>query len=221
MNTKPVNFVTIGSSPLLSGNTNFIFEIHILKLKNSDIDNLNSLPVSEKINLIYKRGGLIKFKSIENKIFGSNLILIESYLPQILAETIICACKYNTIMLSQILKLLEQINPLGVPCMGDIKFYTYKIKELLRHLILGMQPKKIWCGEPDVYDHYPIMKDADEILYYTDNINKFIEIVMQNTKLQFPDSVINPSSIYVENEKFYIKLNLQLNFEIDPTARQS
>ncbi len=211
MNNKPVNFVTVGVAPLLDGNTNFIYQVENLQFESGAIDELNSLSVSDKIEYIHSKGGLLQFKTVEKKIFKNNLIFIESKLPQILAEIILFSYQYNSFKLPNLLDLLEDENPLNIPNLGHKKFYTYKIKEFMKHLLLGMKSNEVWHGDSDIYNHYPIVKDGDEIIYYTEDTNKLIDIVIKNSKLN--PLKTKDSNIYFENEKYCLKLSLQLNFK--------
>lgn len=200
MNTKPVNFKQVGILPLLKSTnaTNFIYEIENPAIKNS----------------IHKEGALIKFSDIESNLFKNNLILVDSLLPQILGEIILYSYKNNEYRLPYLLNEIEQKNPLQISGFKNIKFYTHKVRELLNHLVLGMESSIVWNGTPNIYEHYPIIRNHNEVIYYTDNQNIFIDTVIQNTVITPLNSYNNEfKKLYSDDGKWYLKLNLQLCYE--------
>jgi len=211
MNTTPVNFKPVGILPLLKSTnaTNFIYEIE------NPILSENEFPELDLVNIYYKRdltrdeGSSIKFSDIEGKLFKNNLILVDSLLPQILGEIILYSYKTNEYKLPYLLNDIEQMNPLQISGFKNIKFYTYKFRQLLNHLILGMQPSVVWHGEPNIYEHYPIIKNNDEIIYYTDNVHIFTDLIIKNTVLTLSQSDEN---VYYRSGKLYLKINLQLDY---------
>ena len=216
MNTKSVNFKPVGILPLLksSKETNFIYEIENLTLNEKKLSELNLINIYQKIDSIYSDGGLVKFINVESDLFKNNLILVDSLIPSILGETILQSYRSKNFQLLSVLDEIEKFNPLKIIEFDNIKFYTYKIKELLKHLILGMESSIVWHGVPNIYEHYPIIKNNDEIIYYTDNINIFIDIIIKNTLINpFSSNDKKYKSIYSKDGKWYLKLNLQLCYK--------
>ena len=215
MQPKPVNFINLFSKSLLEGSekTNFIYEIKGIAFDEINIEKLNSLDPKGIREYFVDMGASFQFTGIEGKVFKNNLILIESILPVLLSEIILFGFIYNINILSEIIGHLEISNPLNIPNLHGVKFYTYKIKELLRHLALGMEPYTIWQGEGNIYNYYPILKVDNSIIYYTDNTNKFIELLLAKTFIQLFPSGCKLSQLYFEDDKFFIKVNFALNLK--------
>lgn len=215
MNTKQVNFKTVGVLPLIenSDETFFHYEIENLKL-DGIISELSHLSLTQKIDFIYMKGGAITFCEMECKLFKNNLILVDSCLPEILGAIILYSYKKDNLTLLSLLNEIENLNPLRIPGLKNIKFYTYTVRGLLQHLILGMKPSAVWFGEPNIYDYYPIIQHENQIIYYSTNVNIFIDTILENTLLTRPNSCEKEyENIYFKNGKWYLKLSLGLIFK--------
>lgn len=212
---KNAQTVLIGKEVLLPGNntTNFTFEI-----PNCDeilMDLINSKNgIKKRIAKLYETGRVLIFSGIDNSIFRNNLILIDSRLPEILAEML---CQYyadrakNT---SDLSARLSGINPNGYDYSNNHHFYEYKIKRLLCEAALGMRPAEIWHGKYDATGgHLVVRQDGEIVCYHLYSHNQFENYLFLNTKFDTPSSSRHHfGDIYEENGKFFIKLNLQIRF---------
>jgi type II restriction enzyme len=209
-----------GDSTLLNAGktTNFIYQINGFKESNSDIKRINAIDtrskIKDRIDEVKKLGGKLKFFSLEQDIFKNNLVLIDSLLPNILAEVI---KQFFTSNLSTISALTEEIsskNPLGYDTQFSHSFYEYKIKRFLTDVALGMVPSKVWSGLYDATGGYLIVKEDGEILcYHIYNRNQFEDYLFHNTKLETASSTRHDfGKVFSEGENLYFKLNLQIRF---------
>jgi hypothetical protein len=209
-----------GDSTLLNAGktTNFIYQINGFKGSNSDIKRINAIDtrskIKDRIEEVKKLGGKLKFLSLEQDIFKNNLVLIDSLLPNILAEVI---KQFFTSNLSTISSLTEEIsskNPLGYDTQFSHSFYEYKIKRFLTDVALGMMPSKVWGGLYDATGGYLIVKENGEILcYHIYNRNQFEDYLFYNTKLETASSTRHDfGKVFSEGENLYFKLNLQIRF---------
>lgn len=201
-----------------SQGSNFIFKIENISLTSNEIEEINTIESSSKIQdrvkAIISKGGVFSFQKNEGSIFENNLTLIDSLLPQILSYVLINFNSTGTSRLSLLVNNIENKNPLNFNKTDNHAFYHYKIKRLLTDIALGMVPNKIWTGELDSTGGYLVVKENGEILcYHIYNRNKFEDYLLSNTK------IINPSStrlkfgkIYKEDNDLYFKLNLQIRF---------
>lgn len=208
-----------GNSTLFNpGNTtNFIFEITGNGQLN--IDEINAIETSPKIaNRITElkaRGFGIKFIKIQSDTLKLNLQLIDSDLPEILAELLLL--KYSTpglALLSATLNQLTQNNPLHFDLSQGHPFYEYKIKNFLTDSALGMTPATMWTGQYDATGGIIIVKENGELVcYHIYNRNEFQNYLLNNTRLeQASTSRYNFGDLYNENGKTFLKLNLQVRF---------
>jgi hypothetical protein len=199
--------------------TNFIYEIVGYKPTNHEIDEINAIEtrskIKDRIEAIKQKGGILMFSDLEQVIFRNNLVLIDSLLPDIVAEIL---KTFFTSTLSSTKDLTNHINisnPLMYNTQFGHAFYEYKIKRLLTDVALGMMPFKVWTGIYDATGGYLIVKKNGEILcYHIYSRNQFEEYLFANTKLETPSSSKHEFGKISESDgKFYFKLNLQIRFK--------
>ncbi|NDW08230.1 HpaII family restriction endonuclease [Dysgonomonas sp. 520] len=210
-----------GASTLLNASraTNFIYKIDNVVLSDSEIEDINSIStkskIKDRINAIVRRLGVITFTKTENPVFGNNLMLIDSALPDILSNIL---CLYFTTNHTTTKELVDEItkgNPLGYDLSSKHPFYSYKFKRFLTDIALGMMPSKVWTGELDATGGYLVVKDDGEILcYHIYNRNEFEDYLLNNTKLETASSTKhNFGSIYKNDlGELLFNLNMQIRF---------
>lgn len=209
-----------GDSTLLNAGktTNFVYQIYGFKGSATEINKINAIDsrskIKDRIEQIKKLGGKLKFLSLEQDIFKNNLVLIDSLLPNILAEVV---KQFFTSNLSKISSLTEEIsskNPLSYDTQFSHSFYEYKIKRFLTDVALGMMPSKVWGGVYDATGGYLIVKENGEILcYHIYNRNQFEDYLFNNTKLETASSSRHDfGKLFTYRENLYFKLNLQIRF---------
>jgi hypothetical protein len=210
-----------GASTLLNAGktTNFIFKINNLSLTQSQISEINAIDsrskIKDRIEKILQLGGELKFQKTESSVFGNNLILIDSALPKIIAESLHL---FFTSTFSTVVELTNQIstkNPLDYNLETNHPFYSYKIKRFLTDIALGMMPSKVWTGELDATGGYLVVKENGEVLcYHIYNRNEFENYLFTNTKLETASSTRHEfGKVYEINNQLYFKLNLQIRFK--------
>ena len=181
-NTK---FVNINSSPLLKDDASFAF----IFLRDD---------FSEKLHYV----------TIDNKVFKNNLVLIESHLPQILSEVILNSFKRKEYSLLALVEILAARNPEQSSGLKSLEFYKYKIKEFLKHLALGLSTNELYFGEPNVYDHYPVLKTKNDILYYGENTNLFLDTLLNSASI----TINNRGDLKTMDGK-YLKLSFEISLQ--------
>lgn len=198
--------------------TNFIFKICNATFGSAEIERINNIStrskIKDRIEQISNQGGQFEFVSTERQIFSNNLVLIDSLLPEILAEIVF---DFYTSRYSKILDLVSEIenkNPLKFDLTNEHQFYSYKIKRFLTDIALGMMPSKVWSGQYDATGGYLIVKEDGAILcYHIYNRNEFEDYLINNTKFDTASSSRHGfGEIYEEDGNFYFKLNLQIRF---------
>ena len=210
-----------GASTLLNAGktTNFIFKINNLTLTQNQILEINEIDtrskIKDRIGKITELGGKLEFQKTESSVFENNLILIDSALPEIIAESLHL---FFTSTFSTVLDLTTHIsttNPMGYNLETNHPFYSYKIKRFLTDVALGMMPSKVWTGELDATGGYLVVKENGEVLcYHIYNRNEFEDYLFTNTKLETASSSRHEfGKIYEENGQIYFKLNLQIRFK--------
>lgn len=199
--------------------TNFIFKISNVIFTDKQIEIINSIStrskIIDRINAILNENGKIDFLKTENQVFSNNLILIDSKLPEILAQIIYEFYTSKKSSLADLIKIINTKNPINYDVSNEHRFYEYKIKRFLTDIALGMMPSLVWTGKYDATGGYLIVKENGDVLcYHIYNRNEFEDYLYNNSKLETASSKRhNFGTIYEENGQFYIKLNLQIRFK--------
>ncbi len=197
-----------------SKSTNFIYEIN-KQLNNKQIKEINNTKIFvDKFDKLASYGAKLKFLKIEKAIFKNNLILIDSYLPEIIAHLLELSSISNETSISSLAKKIKELNPMNYDFEFHHNFYEYKIKHFLTDIALGLMPSKVWKGKYDVTGGYLIIKkNGDIVAYHIYNKNEFENYLFENTRLIRASTKRHKfGSIYKENDKQKIKLNLQIRF---------
>lgn len=198
--------------------TNFIFKILGIKFNKKEIEHINNIDskskIRDRVSEVISKGGKFKFIKTQRTIFGNNLILIDSLLPEILSSILFqfySSAHSNT---KDLVKMTEDKNPLKFDISDKHLFYSYKIKRFLTDIALGMMPSKVWTGQYDATGGYLIVKADGEILcYHIYNKNEFEDYLLANTKLDTASSSRHDfGKLYEENGEIFFKLNLQIRF---------
>lgn len=172
--------------------------------------------LSEKYTVIVRRGVSFDYVSMDNEIFEGNLTMIDSNMPQIVAEMLKLHYIHGISSVEEQAKRLEKENPLGFKSPSDRQLYQYKIKKFLAAVALGMKPATSWNGSENASGGYIVVKEDGEVLcYHVYNRNDFEEYLFKNTKLDTPStSRYEFSKIYQGVDgRNYVKLNLQIRFK--------
>jgi hypothetical protein len=211
-----------GESTLLNAGktTNFNYKISGLNLTDTEIEVINAIDTKSKIkdrlSNISEKGGTFHFTKLENAIFKNNLVLIDSLLPNILAEIILKFFTSNHSSVKDLCQDTTIANPLNFDTQHSHTFYEYKLKRFLTDVALGMMPSKVWSGQYDATGGYLIVKeDGDVLCYHIYNRNQFEDYLFENTKLETASSTRHEfGSIFKdENRELNIRLNLQIRFK--------
>lgn len=201
--------------------TNVIFELmgsmtdELLQITNEvDLQKKSKKTLSEKYSNLCLKGVDFIFVDVENQTFEDNMRLIDSKLPEIVAEMLKLHYIEGISKVSDQIRLLVERNPLKYR-RSKQPFYEYKIKKLLTSYALGMQSGTPWNGDEDASGGYIIVKKDGEVLcYHLYKRNDFEDYLIKNTKLDTPStSRYKFSEIYKTVEgKYFLKLNLQIRF---------
>ncbi len=195
--------------------TNFIYELTKI-LTDNQISEINSTKnFTDKFEKLDKFGVKLKFINTEKPIFSNNLILIDSYLPEITANLMLLFFSSKTTSILELTEKLRDFNPMNYDLSFHHNFYEYKLKHLLTDIALGLMPAKVWTGKYDTTGGYLIVKEDGNILaYHLYNRNEFENYLFHNTKLETASTTRHDfGRIYQENDKQMIKLNLQIRFK--------
>lgn len=160
-------------------------------------------------------GGKLSFTTLEHGVFKNNLVLIDSLLPNILADIIKTFFTSDLSAIEELTSNINETNPLNYDTTFAHTFYEYKIKRFLTDVALGMTPSKVWSGIYDATGGYLIVKENGDVLcYHIYNKNQFEDYLFANTKLETASSTRHEfGKIYEEDGQLFFKLNLQIRFK--------
>lgn len=194
--------------------TNFVFEVN--GINDTAMNEYNALkPFKDRFKVIEDNGGYLQYQKTENPNFENNLLLLDGDLPKICAVLLLNYYRSGISSVKQGLDILTNDNPLKYDLTKGHPFYFYKFKKLLTECALGMLPSKTWDGKADATGGYIIVREDGEVLcYHLFNRNEFENYLVNNTRFETASTSRHDFGyIYKEDEKYYLKLNLQVRFK--------
>lgn len=230
--TLMVHDVKTGSNPVLgfsiksqlgspatlfnaSGATNFVYELNGHVLTKAEKDKFHSFHLfKEKFEYLNSLGVKVSFARVDNDAFNSNLMLVDTQMPLIIGNILEDFYRGESNKVSELTKLCVDKNICRIDDNSKKVFYTYKVKELLTNIALGMMPASPWNGKYEATGGYIIVKeDGDILCYHIYNRNEFREYLYNNTRLETPSKSKHHFGIVEDvGDKQILKLNLQIRF---------
>ncbi len=174
------------------------------------------LSLSDRYTTMLREGVSFDYVGMDNETFEGNLTMIDSNMPQIVAEMLKLHYIHGISSIEEQARRLEKDNPLGFKTPSDRQLYQYKIKKFLAAVALGMKPATSWNGSENATGGYIIVKEDGEVLcYHVYNRNDFEDYLFKNTKLDTPStSRYSFSKVFQGIDgRHYVKLNLQIRFK--------
>lgn len=194
--------------------TNFIFEIENFDDNKMNITNAicTGNKIIDRISFINNHSGGLKYVSTLRPTTKSNLVVVDSLMPQLLGQGLKIHYTQNINSCSDVCIILEETDPLGYDHAGT---YKYKFKKLLSACALGLKLGQSWDGIEEANGGYIVVKNDGEVLaYHIYNRDIFENFLLQNTKFERGStSKHNYCYVYKENDKYYIRLNLAIRFK--------
>lgn len=179
-----------------------------------DPDNPNE--VARRMLYIESMGGVLKYNDVADKVFRSNLCMIDLNFPRVLAEMVRLMHLDNVSRVDELTELIEERNPLKIKeeLIRKHGYYRYKMKEFLLALALGMRPAKQYNGTDSAVAGF-VMVDADGrmVAYRKTERQVFADFLFKHTRLEkgHPEKD-KYGYLERENRAYYLKLNLKIGF---------
>lgn len=174
----------------------------------------NVAEVARRILYIQSLGGILKYSDVADKIFKSNLLVLDTNLPRILASMLMSLHLDGTARIDELAGVLEERNPLKVKdeLVRKHGLYRYKIRQLLLAAAWGMRPAKVFDGSHGAIGGYVMVDPAGKMLLYTRaDEQTFGNYLFTHTRLEksLPDDS-KYGYLERENGAYYLKLNLKI-----------
>lgn len=223
----------IGAPPTLlnaSEATNIIYRVKGLTAGQAKEINTygGSRKIMDRCALIKAYASSIEFEKFNNGIFHDNLDLIDSSLPQMIAD-LTKAHYFEQILeprkrgkggfreadtLSRAVEIISSLPRYSSKPQRN--YCQVKIKRFIRACALGLLPSEVWCGEDDASGGYIIvLPDGNLIALYVYNTNLFEKYLFENTIFERASTTrhkymeLKPDG---ETGDYLLKLNLQVRF---------
>ena len=181
---------------------------------------INSINTRQKfidrVKAIQNKGGVFKYVKMDDVVCNNNFVMIDSFLPCIMAEILLMGNEGGSKNLKELTKKIALENPMGYDMAYNQNYYEHKVKNFLVSSALGMVPHTPWNGKYDANGGYLVVKDnGDVICYHFYDRNLFEEYLFCNTRLESPSSgKYGFANLYKEDDgNIYFKLNLQVRFK--------
>lgn len=206
----------VGNPPTLinaTGATNFIYEV--TGLNDEQINSINAIEtrtkIKDRMQRIFTEASSIEFVKVNSDTFARNMMLIDSRLTELVAHSLIYHYRDGVSSCRDVIEQMERDNPMGYPTDG---FYEYKYKKFLCAAALGMTPATQWDGIDEANGGYIIVTaEGDVLAYHIYNRAFFESYLLNQTKYERGSTTRHGfASLYQEDGKVYMKLNLQVRF---------
>ena len=208
-------------NPLLDGGraANLKLEQSGVKFATPTVNKINALPeapneVAERMLLIERLGGVLKYSDVADRVFRSNLLMIDLHFPRVLTEMVRIMHLDDITRISELTEVIKQMNPLKIKdeLVNKHGFYEFKVKQFLMALALGMRAAKIYTGQDSAVEGILLMDGSGEVLCYHKSEKPVMEdFLFLNTRLE-KGSLDKDKYGFLERENgtYYFKLNAKI-----------
>lgn len=207
-------------NPLLDGGrtANLKFEQTGIKFATPTVSKVNALEsaneVADRMMLIDRLGGVLKYADVADKVFRCNLLMIDLHFPRLLAEMLRVMQLDGITRLSELTEAMNSINPLKIKeeLITKHHYYEFKMKQFLLALALGMRPAKIYNGTDSAVEGMLLVNGNGEVLcYHKSDKAVFEDFLYLNTRFE-KGAVEKDKYGFLERENgvYYFKLNAKI-----------
>lgn len=206
--------------PLLDGGrtANFKFEQGGIKFAVPTINKINAFGEEEdvlgRMLMIERLGGVLKYNDVADKVFRSNLCMIDLHFPRMLGEMLRLMYLDGITRVSELTEAIKQVNPLKIKdeLINKHGYYEHKMKQFLMALALGMRPAKLYNGTDSAIAGFLFVDGNGEVLCYRKADGQvFADFLFRNSRFE-KGAVQKDKYGYLERENgvYYFKLNLKI-----------
>jgi type II restriction enzyme len=181
--------------------TNFTYAI----TGNGTPKNMNDKDVKGNTQSLYKQNFSLDFLNIDSTVYMENMRLIDSQLPNYIAELLIEFNRQKGGLLTDIIDHAFT---------EDKEQKVLKIKEFLVASALGMMPNTKWDGQLTTMGGIILVKKTSDVLcFYLYNMEDFQNYLLKHVKFETPSTTrYGIGKIINEDSILKYKLNLQIRF---------
>ena len=207
-------------NPLIDGGraANFKFEQTGVKFSAPAVNKINSFSepddVLGRMLMIERLGGVLKYNDVADKIFRSNLSLIDLHAGRMMGEMVRMMWREGITKVADLTEGIKAMNPLKIKDELITKhcYYDYKIRELLLACAQGMRPTKLYNGAESAIAGFIFVDTSGKPMCYQRAFRQtFADFLFYNSRLE-KGSTAKDKYGYLERENgaYYFKLNLKV-----------
>jgi type II restriction enzyme len=201
---------SIGSPATLlnaSGSTNFTYEItHPKELNPTEA--LEGDSLKGHLRQLIDAGFVLRFDSMQSEVFRDNLMRVDSLMPELVSKLLVASLTGKSSTFADVVE--------GVFASDDSlsSQRVFKMKQLLGSIAMGLRPGNSWDGDPTKFKGIIVVDSVGNVIFnYQFNQIEFWDYLYSSTKFEIPSRTRHGfGRIYKEQDKYFIKLNLQLRF---------
>jgi type II restriction enzyme len=209
-----------GMNILLDGGraANMKFEQVGTKFPGPVINKINLLEtpneVVDRMLMIERMGGQLKYSDVADKVFRSNLSMIDLHFPRLLAEMVRTMHLEEVTRIDELTERMKVLNPLKIKeeLIQKHRYYEYKVKQFLMAVALGMRPAKLFNGTDSAVGGFMVVgRDGRVLMFSKNDREEFADYLYHNTRLE-KGSVEKDKYGFLERENgvYYFKLNVKV-----------
>lgn len=206
--------------PLLDGgrSANLKFELTGVKFAVPTVNKVNALEspqeVADRMMLIERLGGILKYSDVADRVFRGNLSMIDLHFPRLLAEMLRIMHLDNITKVNELTEVMKKMNPLKIKddLIQKHGFYEFKMKQFLTALALGMRPAKIYNGADSMVEGIILVQGNGTLqCYHKSEKEIFEDFLFTNTRFEKGDTNKDKYGFLErENGVWYFKLNAKI-----------
>lgn len=199
---------------------NFKFEQTGVKFASPTVNKINlegeEDDVVSRMLMIERLGGQLKYNDVADKVFRSNLSIIDLHAGRLFGEMTRLMWLDGITRISDLTEAIKRLNPLKIKdeLINKHGFYEYKVKELLLALANGMRPAKLYNGQESAIDGLIMVNGKGEMVCYRKAQRQvYADFLYHNTRL-LKGATEKDKYGFLERENgvYYFKLNLKIGF---------
>ena len=182
-------------------------------MTNQEITDLNKLGPKDLLRDLASKNIKIELFEMHNQQFETNLKMIDSQMPQIIASLMLAYYSGRGTTLADLVKVITADDQLNYGKAAS-EIYSHKVKTMLTDVALGMTPSRRWTGDYDATGGYIIVKsDGEVVCFHAYNREAFKDYLLNTTKMETASrSRHDFGHLYRDGKNLQIDLNLQIRF---------
>ena len=207
-------------NPLIDGGraANFKFEQTGVKFPAPAVNKINSFgepdDVLGRMLMIERLGGILKYNDVADKIFRSNLSLIDLHAGRMMGEMVRMMWLEGITKVAELTEGIKRKNPLKIKdeLITRHCYYDYKVRELLLALAGGMRPTKLYNGTESAIAGFLFVDGAGRLMCFQRAFRQtFADFLFFNSRLEKGATAKDKYGFLErENGVYYFKLNLKI-----------